>query len=432
MPTPWSIPRGQLGAINDFLGQTPNAVLDPLREIVERLGGVERINRLAEENGALPALRSRLRERHPAQADGLEWLQEQAAARRFVALEEYVAERCPRTAGGRESGTASAAAGTVTLEISALQYFPWLLREARQAIERRELMPGRYIRVRAMKEQEADGDLPAVAAAMQVLGTSWVEALDTKGSDGANVHLGGPETITGYFGGIGEPNAYPYRWAEELLHYYTQYGVREVLNINTGTVLVGYLLYRLGVDVRFKISVFLGNDNPFSVLWTLLTARLLARPDGSTPLSGFNLSNSVDNRTIELTAEIRRALGFEEQVRIEHHVLESYRNIVRQPYDRLEELVEVAAKVANLSAKHEGGVPEQELRREHPSDILEYFLPRTEVESRGLMPALERNYLDKHDAVQRTAVALLERGLAVQPAPALHAARPGAAGDCGA
>ena len=36
----------------------------------------------------------------------------------------------------------------VTLEISALQFFPWLITEARRALERRQLMPGRYIRVR--------------------------------------------------------------------------------------------------------------------------------------------------------------------------------------------------------------------------------------------------------------------------------------------
>ena len=53
----------------------------------------------------------------------------------------------------------------VTLEVSAFQYFPWLIAEAKQAIEKRELMPGRFIRVRKMKESEADqGDLLAVIA----------------------------------------------------------------------------------------------------------------------------------------------------------------------------------------------------------------------------------------------------------------------------
>ncbi len=82
-----------------------------------------------------------------------------------------------------------------------------------------------------MKEQEMDGDLPAIAAAMQIIGASYVETLDTKGTDGSNIHLGGPATITGYFGGIGEPNHYALKWLEEFLYYYTNYGVRQVLNV---------------------------------------------------------------------------------------------------------------------------------------------------------------------------------------------------------
>jgi len=78
----------------------------------------------------------------------------------------------------------------------------------------------------------------------------------------------------------------------------------------------------------------MGNDNPFAVLWTLIGAKLFSRDDGTCPLIGFNLSNSVDNRTIELTAEIRHALGFEDVVRIEHHITETWKSIVLQPYDR--------------------------------------------------------------------------------------------------
>jgi hypothetical protein len=128
----------------------------------------------------------------------------------------------------------------------------------------------------------------------------------------------------------------------------------------------------------------------------------------------------VDGRTLELTGQIRRELGFEQNVRIEHHILESYKHIVRQPYDRLEELLEVASKVCNISAKHEGGILETEEGREHPSDILEYFLPKEEIEKQGLMPALERNYLDKHDALQRTATSLLKERIPVLAAPLLH------------
>jgi hypothetical protein len=37
------------------------------------------------------------------------------------------------------------------------------------------------------------------------------------------------------------------------------------------------------------------------------------------------------------------------------------------------------------------------------------------------MPALERNYLDKHDALNRTARVLTENGLSFIAAPNLHA-----------
>ncbi len=407
------IDRRALDQVNGFLLQEDNPVIGDLLKIVEKYGGPQTINRLAQENGRLEKLLERVKAKNGRYADELAWLLEQKEAKRFISIDEYkqrAGAPAPRVDGSF----------VVTLEISALQYFPWLISQARQALREGELMPGRFIRVRFMKEQEEDGDLPAVAAAMKILGASWVEALDTKGTDGANCHLGGPQTITGYFGGVGQPNDYPYRWIDEYLYYYTNYGVKQVLNLNGGTILAGYLLHKLGVDMEFKISVFMGNDNPLNVLWTLLTARLFSREDGSTPLVGFNLANSVSNWTIERAGGIRAALGFESTVRLEHHITETWKSIVCQPYDRLDELVDVARKVRNISAKHEGGAPAVEKEREHPSDILDYFLPRAAVEEKGLMAALERNYLDKHAAVQRTARTLLRNGIPVLAAPALH------------
>jgi len=187
-----------------------------------------------------------------------------------------------------------------------------------------------------------------------------------------------------------------------------------------GTVLLGFLLHKLGVDIEFKISVFLGADNPYSILWILMMAKFFSREDGTTPLAGFNLSNSVDNRTIELAAYTRKAFGFENAVRIEHHITEAYKSIVRQPYDRLNELLKLADHVKNISAKHEGAPPEVEKTREHPSDILDYFIPKKEIMEKGLMPKLLANYLDKHDAVNRTAKALTEKGLTFIAAQNLH------------
>ncbi|MCK5248242.1 hypothetical protein KAR02_15155 [Candidatus Bipolaricaulota bacterium] len=412
-----AISEDHLQQINRFLTDPNSEVINDLLRIVEKHGGPEEINRKADAARRLPSLMARLKEsRSPYLAD-LEWLIEKRDASAFVSIEEFRKDVLGDAAATAPFDEAHA----VTLEISALQYFPWLIAEAKQAIEQRELMPGRYIRVRNMMEQVADqGDILAVAAAMQIVGASYVETLDTKGTDGSNIHLGGPATITGYFGGVGQPNSHALKWVDEFLSYYTEYGVRQVLNINPGTVFLGYLMHKLGIDIEFKISVFMGNDNPYAALWTLLGAKLFAREDGTTSLIGFNWSNSVNNETIEKGATVRKALGFENVVRFEHHITETQKSIVIQPYDRTDELVELADHVANISAKHEGGKPEIDSQREHPSDILEYFLPKSEIEANGLMPAMERNYLDKHDALNVTATELTKHGLAFIAAKNLH------------
>jgi len=416
------IKEENLKEINDFLLKEDNPIINGLLRIVEKYGGVDEINRKAQEARKLENLMGRLKRKNSPYVKDLEWLIEQRDRGAFISIPEYR----EKILGERAESMKFNESFAVTLEISACNFFPWLIEEAKKAITQRDLMPSRFIRVRFMKEQVEDDNVLAFAAAMQIIGASYVETLDTKGTlpgpDGQpiNVHLGGPETITGYFGGVGVPNEYALKWVDEFLHYYTEYGIRQVLNINIGTVMLGYWLHKLGIDIEFKISVYLGNDNPYSCFWTLMTAKLFSRDDGTTPLIGFNLANSVNNETIELSAYIRKDFGFEDIVRIEHHIIETYKSIVRQPYNRLDELLEIADHVKNLSAKHEGAFPEIEKTREHPSDILEYFIPKKEILSKGLMPKLLINYLDKHDSVNRTARALTERGLTFIAAWNLH------------
>ena len=412
-----AIGEESLRQINALILDPKSEVINELLRIVEKHGGPEEINAKAVEARRLANLLDRLKQSQSPYVADIEWLIEQRDRGAFIS----VADHRKKILGDRAGSMTFDEGRAVTLEISALQFFPWLIAEAKQAIDQGELMPGRYIRVRNMAEQVADnGDTLAVAAAMQVVGASYVETLDTKGTDGSNIHLGGPATITGYFGGVGQPNEHALAWVDEFLGYYTEYGIRQVLNINPGTVLLGYLLHKLGIDIEFKISVYMGNDNPYAALWTLIGAKLFAREDGTTSLIGFNWANSVDNTTIEKGAAIREALGFENVVRFEHHITETQKSIVIQPYDRTDELVELADHVANVSAKHEGGKPEIDSGREHPSDILEYFMPKADIEAQGLMPALERNYLDKHDALNRTAAALTEKGLSFIAARNLH------------
>jgi hypothetical protein len=411
-----AISTDRLEAINAVLLNPDTRVLNEFLEVVSKYGAPEEINQLASEASQLPNILKKVEAVKPEYLEDLKWLQEKREQRAFITIADYRR----KVLGERADTTKFNEDCPVTLEVSATQYFPWVILAARRAIEQDTLMPGRYIKVRKMKEQEADGDLPAMIAAMQIIGATFVETLDTKGTDGSNIHLGGPETITGYFGGIGQPNDYALKWLDEYLYYYTNYGVRQVLNINPGTVLIGYMLHRLGVDIEFKISVFMGNDNPYAAFWTLIGAKLFSRDDGTSPLVGFNWSNSINNETMELAAQFRKDLGFEDVVRFEHHITETFKSIVIQPYDRLDELVEIADHVPNISAKHEGAGPEIDSIRPHPSDILDYFRDKDEIITSGDWDHLTLNFLDKVDATNKTARALTEQGLSFIAATNLH------------
>jgi hypothetical protein len=410
------IPASRLDDINAVLLNPDSQVINDFLAVIEKYGTPDEINAKADQARRLPNLLERVEQTKPEYLKDLKWLEEQRDNKAFISIADYRRG----ILGDRVDTIQFEEKFAVTLEVSAAQYFPWIIDCARRSIEHKLLMPGRFIKVRKMKEQEMDGDLPAIAAAMDIIGASYVETLDTKGTDGSNVHLGGPETITGYFGGIGQPNSYPLKWLDEFLYYYTNYGVRQVLNINPGTVLVAYLLHKIGVDIEFKISVFMGNDNPYAGLWTLLGAKLFSRDDGTCPLIGFNWSNSINNETMEITAQFRKELGFEDVVRFEHHIVETWKSIVRQPYDRRDELIEIADHVANISAKHEGGDPEIEQTRAHPSDILDYFREKSEIIASGDWEAVTQNFMDKFDATNHTARALTENGLCFIAAEKLH------------
>ncbi|HTP01980.1 MAG TPA: hypothetical protein VMJ64_11450 [Anaerolineales bacterium] len=411
-----AIPYDRLDAINRVLIDPNSRVMNEFLDVVARYGTPEEINRKHFESRKLGNLFKLVEARNADYIKDLRWLTEQRDAKRFISISDYRR----KVLGTAASETRFADTSAVTLEVSALQYFPWIRLMVEQAAADQSLIPGRFIAVRNMKESEADGDLPAIVAALDIMGSSFVETLDTKGTDGSNPHLGGPETITGYFGGIGQPNEHALLWLDEFLYYYTNYGIKSALNFNAGTILLGFLLYRLGVDIEFKISVFFGSDNPYHALWIMTAAKLFSRDDGTSPLIGFNWSNSINNETMELTADFRKALGFEDVVRFEHHITETWKSIVKQPYDRRAELMDVAGHVANISAKHEGGDVAVEQSRAHQSDILDYFRKKDEVIAAGDWNAMQQNFLDKVEAANNTACELTKHGLSFVAARNLH------------
>ncbi|HLA07770.1 MAG TPA: hypothetical protein VJ022_10030 [Anaerolineales bacterium] len=406
----------KLESINAVLLDPNSRVMRNFLDVVAKYGTPEEINLKHRESRKLDNLLKHVEAKAPDYIKDLTWLMEQRDKQAFIPVAGYRRKVLGAPADSLKFNEESA----VTLEVSALQYFPWIRFMAERAIKDQTLVPGRFIAVRKMKESEADGDLPAIVAALDIIGASFVETLDTKGTDGSNPHLGGPETITGYFGGIGQPNEHALMWLDEFLYYYTNYGVQHVLNFNAGTILLGFLLYRLGVDIQFKISVFFGSDNPYHALWIMTMAKLLSRDDGTSPLIGFNWSNSINNQTMELTADFRKALGFEHVIRFEHHITETWKSIVKQPYDRRAELVEIADHVANIAAKHEGGDPEIEKTLAHPSDILDYFREKKEVCESGDWDNLQQNFLYKVAACNHTASDLTRAGLSFIAANHLH------------
>ena len=408
----------KLKVFNSVLLDPNSQVMKDFLAVVAKYGTPKEINRKHRAARKMDNLFKLVEAKNPDYIKDLNWLIEQRDKGAFISVADYRKKVWGDAAAVRKMKFKDKYA--VTLEVSALQYFPWVRVMAEQAIANQTLMPGRYIAVRNMKESEADGDLPAIVAALDIIGASFVETLDTKGTDGSNPHLGGPATITGYFGGIGQPNEHALQWLDEFLYYYTNYGVQHVLNFNGGTILLGFLLYRLGVDIQFKISVFYGADNPYNALWILTMAKLLSRDDGTSPLIGFNWSNSVNNRTMELTSEFRKALGFEKIVRFEHHITEPQKSIVIQPYNRRAELVELADHIANIAAKHEGGDPEVDVTRAHQSDLLDYFREKKEVIESGDWDNLQQNYLDKVAACNHSAWDLTKAGLSFIAARNLH------------
>ena len=82
--------------------------------------------------------------------------------------------------------------------------------------------------------------------------------------------------------------------------------------------------------------------------------------------------------------------------------------------------MEIAKEVPNIAAKHEGGDPEEGQCLDHPSNILDYFMPKADVLKNGLMGKFERNYVEKHVSLNKTADALIRAGIDVIVAKNAH------------
>ncbi len=156
-----------LKGLNCYLANPESKLERDIANVIKKYGSPGEINERAREARKVSNLLQHLGRINSPYLKDLEWLMEQKEKRAFISISEFREKVL-----GEKVKTMQFDESTVpTLEISALQYFPWFISEAKRAIEKRELMPGRFIRVRNMKEQEHDkGDIMAVAAAAQFAG----------------------------------------------------------------------------------------------------------------------------------------------------------------------------------------------------------------------------------------------------------------------
>ncbi|MGE4413195.1 MAG: hypothetical protein AB7E45_05880, partial [Candidatus Caldatribacteriota bacterium] len=65
-----------LNEVNQFLTKKDNPVIDKMIKIVDKYGGPQKINDLAQKNGKIEVLMEKLRSKKPEYVDQLNWLME--------------------------------------------------------------------------------------------------------------------------------------------------------------------------------------------------------------------------------------------------------------------------------------------------------------------------------------------------------------------
>ena len=164
------IPAGGVDLINQYLLDEGNPLVKDFLATVAKFGTPEEINAKAEKARSLDYQINRLKELGSPYVADLEWLIGERDAGKFISVADYR----KKVLGDKADTTTFADASAVTLEISACQYFPWVIAEAKKAIANGELMPGRIIRVRNMVEQTADHDVIAYVLDVYGLDASQV------------------------------------------------------------------------------------------------------------------------------------------------------------------------------------------------------------------------------------------------------------------
>jgi phosphoenolpyruvate synthase/pyruvate phosphate dikinase len=126
------ISEKKLGEVNSMLMNPSNTLVGKFFEVVNKYGTVDEINKKADEARKLENLSKRLKSIDSPYLKDIEWLLDQKEKKAFVNMEEFERGILGDKYGKVEFDKKFA----VTLEISALQFFPWLIKEAKRAIKK--------------------------------------------------------------------------------------------------------------------------------------------------------------------------------------------------------------------------------------------------------------------------------------------------------
>ena len=129
------IPSDRLDAINEVLMNPDTKIINSFLDVVAKYGTPEEINRKAAEARKLENLYAKVREKKPEFVTDLDWLKEQRDANKFISVADYRKQVLGDAAKDKKFADEFA----VTLEVSALQYFPWFLSLNRLLLRRRQL-----------------------------------------------------------------------------------------------------------------------------------------------------------------------------------------------------------------------------------------------------------------------------------------------------
>ena len=123
-----AIEKNRVDEINDFLINPDNKLINNFLSIVEKYGTPDEINKKSQNARKLENLMKRLRENNSPYVNDLEWLIKQKENNSFISVEDYR----KKILGDKIKNINFNEDFPVTLEISACQYFPFIIKEAKK------------------------------------------------------------------------------------------------------------------------------------------------------------------------------------------------------------------------------------------------------------------------------------------------------------